>query len=65
MQERQLGAPEMRIVHRIGDRLDKLIRRVEKLETRLDLLSGNSQDEDEAPFIKKLIVKGKKNGKSK
>jgi hypothetical protein len=55
----------MRIVHRIGDRLDKLIRRVEKLETRLDLLSGNSQDEDEAPFIKKLIGKGKKNAKSK
>jgi hypothetical protein len=54
------GPAEMRIVHRIGDRLDKLIRRVERLETRFDMLEGGSTDAEEAPFIAKLIGKGKK-----
>jgi hypothetical protein len=54
------GPAEMRIVQRIGDRLDKLIRRVERLETRFDLLNGESKDSEDAPFIEKLIGKGKK-----
>ncbi len=52
-----IGPAEMRVVHRIGERLDKIIRRVEYLETRLELLAGDKGED--TTFIDQIIKKRK------